>query len=396
MKTRFKFTDAKLKALPTTKTRVTYYDTDFKALSLRVSPTGTKSFCVFRRIHGNPERITLGQFPGLKTGEARQQAARVLASIQVGDNPAAVRRANREELTLDTLFDEYCAAMQGTKRSLNTDVTRYRVWIKPICGGLKLSRIGPDHAKKIIARGGVEQSGTTSNRALALLQSLFGWGVRQGYCVANPVKGVQRHREVSRERFLMPHELPEFFAALASEPDESFRDFILLALLTGQRRENVMGMLWTSINLDLGEWRIARTKNGSAHLVPLVPEAVEILRDRSKYRSNQFVFPAQTKTGCMQWPYPKWHRLCARAGLENLRIHDLRRSLASWQARCGASLAIIGKTLNHKTAATTMIYSRLDLDPIREAMEKATSAMFSQNKVESTETKPAPQQEDSK
>ncbi len=157
------------------------------------------------------------------------------------------------------------------------------------------------------------------------------------------------------------------------------RDFVLLSLLTGARKGNVLAMQWCDLNTEQGYWRIPDTKNDEPLTVPLVPEAVAILQARRAQQpaNNPWVFPGTGRTGHLTSPKGAWKSVLKQAGLENLRIHDLRRSLGSWQARLGANLAVIGKSLGHKDLASTLIYSRLDLDPVRESVERATSAMFS-------------------
>jgi len=110
--------------------------------------------------------------------------------------------------------------------------------------------------------------------------------------------------------------------------------------------------------------------------VALSPEAIEILQNRKPSDGAIFVFPGSGKAGHLMEPKKGWKRILERAGIDNLRIHDLRRTLGSWQAKTGASLAIIGKSLNHKNQNTTAIYARLDLDPVRDSVNKATSAMM--------------------
>lgn len=110
-------------------------------------------------------------------------------------------------------------------------------------------------------------------------------------------------------------------------------------------------------------------------MVALVPEAVEVLRERNPQEAG-YVFAAPSATGHLTPPKKRWRALLARAGVADLRVHDLRRSLGSWQAISGASLAIIGKSLGHKSADATMIYARLSLDPVRASLNTATSAML--------------------
>lgn len=138
----------------------------------------------------------------------------------------------------------------------------------------------------------------------------------------------------------------------------------------------MLSMRWADVNLKGAEWRLKTTKNDAPQTVTLSPEAVEVLGSRFAWSPSQFVFPGGGKTGHLAEPKKGWQRVLARAGLADVRIHDVRRTLGSWQAKQGASIAIIGKTLNHKNQNTTAIYARLDLDPVRDSVNAATRAMM--------------------
>jgi integrase len=209
-----------------------------------------------------------------------------------------------------------------------------------------------------------------------MASSLFGYATElKLYKGANPAHGIKKFPETKRDRFLQSDELPAFFKALAEEPNDTLRDYFLLSLLTGARRSNVQEMEWQQINFNRAEWRIPTTKNGEPQTVTLSAEALEILRNRQDCNPI-WVFPGTGATGHLVEPKKAWRRVLDRAGIDNLRIHDLRRTLGSWQAKTGASLAIVGKSLNHKSPSTTAIYARLDLDPVRESVDRATGAMF--------------------
>jgi integrase len=135
-------------------------------------------------------------------------------------------------------------------------------------------------------------------------------------------------------------------------------------------------MRWKELDLEQGTWEIPVTKTGDPQTVTLAMEAIEILKIRKSNRSSFFVFPGNGKTGHLVEPKAGWKRILERAGIKSLRIHDLRRTLGSWQAITGASLPIIGKSLNHKNVSTTAIYARLNLDPVRESVQRATVAML--------------------
>ncbi len=220
-----------------------------------------------------------------------------------------------------------------------------------------------------------------ANRTLALLSAIFRFAGRRA---DNPVAGVRRNAEVERERFLQVDELPRFFEAVQAEPP-LLRDFFLLALWTGQRRANVQAMRWDEINETAGSWTIpaSKFKTGQPLTVPLAPQALAILKERRNANAqrdepSEWVLPShrrEAKTPHLTDPKAAWDRVCKRAKLADLRIHDLRRTLGSWQAATGASLSVIGKSLGHRKTQTTAIYARLSLDPVREAVNTATAAM---------------------
>ena len=158
------------------------------------------------------------------------------------------------------------------------------------------------------------------------------------------------------------------------------RDFFGLALWTAQRRDNVQAMAWNEIDLDRALWRIPahKTKADEDIPMPLSGPALEILKRRYAERAEgaEWVFPSRGKNGHLAESKKVWAALLKRAGITNLRLHDLRRTFGSWQAACGFSLQVIGKTLGHKNQSTTAIYARLNLDPVRNAVEATTDAML--------------------
>lgn len=369
--------------------RLVLLDTKTVGLQCRVTPAGVKTFSMFRRVKGGPpERITLGRFPDMTIGMARAEAAKINAAIAVGYSTAQVKRSIRSEKTFAELFEEYATRHGRTrKRKWRTEEIRYRLHLERPLGKKRLSQITRQDILRIFndIPGQIKtskdkenpkfKSKATANRILALTAILFSWGIEQGYCDINPARGIKKHREESRDRFLQPDELPRFFKSLAVEQNTAIRDYILLSLLTGARRENVLSMRWDQVSFERREWRIPRTKNGTPQTVPLTEEAMQVLSGCMD-NGSAYVFPGTGRDGHLAEPRRGWERILKRAGIENLRIHDLRRTLGSWQARTGASLVVIGKSLGHKSPQATAVYSRLDLDPVRRSVETATSAML--------------------
>lgn len=432
--TRISFSKERLAALPPPEAgkRVTYHDSKIPGLQLRVSGTGIKTFCVYRRLKaGEPERITLGRFPAMTVEQARKAASAVVAQIEAGANPAEARRAHRGEPTVQEIFDTYLAHKRKRDGSPLSERSKAeyrhiaRLHLAKIMS-MKLSGVGHERVAHLHRRIG-EDAPYAANRTKALLSALFNYARDQRlYSGENPAAGLRGFAEESRDRFALPDELPQLFNAIAQSPQ---RDFFLMALLTGARRSNVQAMAWRDIDLDRALWRIGKTKNGTPQNVPLTTEAVAVLRARKEVVSDSpFVFPGTGKTGHLMEPKKAWdtikraaslsrlldamqaaglldqeartsadklaleklakaerryHELAAEANMKpadyamrDIRIHDLRRTLGSWQAMTGASLAIIGKSLNHKSQQATAIYARLDLDPVRRSVTTATAAML--------------------
>ncbi len=359
--------------------RQVIYDTDTPKLAMRLTHTGVRSFYVVKRLGGAMVWIKLGTFPDMTCEQARIEAGKVLGEFAKGENPAAVKRAIKAELTFGEAFDDFLARKRKRDGSAISDKTKrdYKDLLRLYLDGIKskkLSAIERNEIKAIHART-TKKSPAQADRVVAVVSAVFTFMLAQErFSGQNPATSIQKNPAPSRDRFLQADELKPFFKALFESTNEVMRDFFLLALLTGARRANVSAMRWADLDLLAGVWRIARTKNGNPQTVTLSPEAVAVLESRRV--DGEFVFPGEGKTKHIVEPKKAWATLLKAAGIENLRIHDLRRTLGSWQARTGASLPIIGKSLNHKTHQATAIYARLDLDPVRQSVNTATTAMM--------------------
>ena len=382
MSNKFKFTNGRLNRLSPQDKSITYHDSHISGLKLTVSKAGTFTFMVYRKIRGKPERIKLGNYPTMTAEDAQKEAQKINGLIAQGHNPNDSLRADRAELTLLDLFGEYLEThAKQHKKSWRTDEMNYKNHLSK-WNNKKLSHINVNDIRNLHKKIGQSSGQYQANRILALLKVMFNkaadWGM---YDLANPAQRIKQFKEVSRERFLQADELQRFFEAVAEEENETIRDYILISLLTGARRANVLAMQWDEISFNRAEWRIPETKNGTSHTLPLTKAAIQILEDRQQTKQSNFVFAGTGRTGHLVEPKKGWERIKERADIKDLRLHDLRRSLGSWQASTGASLPIIGKTLAHKNVSTTAIYARLNNDPVRESMEKATSAMMNAGKV---------------
>lgn len=221
---------------------------------------------------------------------------------------------------------------------------------------------------------------TAANKAVEMMRAVYNKAIEWELLPDNynPATNIRKFKRQSRERFLQAEELPRFFQALQTLRYQTTQDFILLALLTGARRSNVAAMRWDEIDLTRAVWTVPKTKNGTSQVIPLTPLAQSLLKRRKANAQSDWVLPSKrSPSGHLTKPEKAWKELITRAELgKHLTVHDLRRSLGSWEAITGANISVIAKTLNHKDLNSTQIYARLNVDDQRKAMDKAISALL--------------------
>ena len=375
------FTKAAIEAIAPPAKRAYHYDEKIPGLALAVSPAGNKVFYVVRRVRRRVEFIRIGGWPEFTVDQARNEATRINGKLASGINPGEQRRKERETDTLRQAFDAYQLLPTRTKsKRPKSAKTRhdYKLLFEAhltAWEGRTLAEIRRPEVEALHNALAARIGHYTANRVLALLSAIYNAAIDGGYEGQNPASRIRKFEEQSRERFLRADELPKFWEALNAEPSEKMRDFILVALLTGQRKSTVAAMRWEQVNFSAAVWSAPHTKTGK-HQVPLSAEALAVLKRRKKASENEWVFPAHHGGGHVKDVYRAWRGILKRAGIKDLRIHDLRRTLGSWQTMTGASRPIVGRLLGHTREETTAIYGRLDLEPVRESVETATAAML--------------------
>lgn len=366
-------------ALPVEKQSVTYRDTHTKGLAIMLFQSGSKTFYYIKKIAGKVEKIKIGRFPDLSVEQARAKAHEFNTTVAKGENPQDARRAFNNQMTfreLHTWFIDTYAINNKAESSVKEDVGLFNRHLAD-WGTRRLSNIKEQDVYTKHQYIGSNNGKHTANRTLEVIRAMFNKAIELGYWKGNnPARGTKKFKEISRYRFLQADELQHFFKALNEEENVTARDYIMLSLLTGQRKSNMLAMRWEELNLSRFEWRIPRTKNGEPLTVHLPPQAVELLKLRQAAADSDWVFPGTGKTGHLADPKKAWKRILEGAQIKDLRIHDLRRTLGSWQTALGASGFIVGKSLGHKSMQATAVYARLNLDPVRDSVNAATEAMF--------------------
>lgn len=373
---RFRFSQKSIKALPVPESgSVQYYDTATPGLGLRLSKTGRISWT-----YASPsERVTL---PVNDLESARRLALRKAAA-------GSAARAEADDWTLGNLFSLWIEKhAKPRKRTWKRDVARFDSYLAD-WRERRLDSITRVDVLELHNRLGAEAGHYSANDTLAFLASLYQFAERFDYSGKNPARGIERFPEQSRERYLLPEEFPRWHAAVMKLSVSEARDFFLLALWTGVRRQTVLSMRWDEIDIEAGVWLIPAEKEKTKRdvIVYLSEEAREVLKRRKSHAESEYVLPSPggSKSGHYTEPKAAWRKVCEEAGLSDLRIHDLRRTLGSWMAEGGASLQIIGKALGHSSTSATAIYSRLGSGAVRGAVNSAIDRMKATLKTQSEE-----------
>lgn len=358
-------------------------DTELTGFALRVTESGTKSFIWEGRVRGRPRRITLGQYPDLSVLLARKKGLEVRTAVAQGRDPASERQEVRGEATFGELAEAYIERhAKSHKRSWKRDEQTINGYLSK-WKGRKLSDITREEVIRLHDSLGRDNGRYAANRTLALLRTMFNlardWGYLKG---DNPALRIKMFAEERRERFLSPEELTRVNDALAEEPNAYWRAFFPLCLLLGPRRSELLATRWADIDLEQRTWRLPMTKAGRSHLLPLPEAAISILESLPSRDESEWVFPGDGASGHLVEPKKAWARIRERAGVPDVRIHDLRRTLGSWLAVQGHSLPLIGRALNHTNVSTTQVYARLDLSSVREALERNAKLMVGDKSIE--------------
>ncbi len=353
--------------------QVDYFDDNPRCFGVRVNAGGRKSFFVMYRFEGRLRRYTLGPYPALKLAEARQKAKDALYEAAHGEDPAVRRARERQAIRFSALGREYMERhAKVKKRSWQEDERILEVELIPHLGGRTAKNIERRDIQRLIDAIARRPAPVQANRTLALVRKIYNFGLEKDLVSASPCHGVPRAAaESERERVLSDDEIRRFWSASAAEPADICAAFRLF-LLTGQRHGEVLGMEPGELDLAAQVWVLPghRTKNGLAHSVPLPNLAIAILRDLGiGSELRKWVFRSSRKHGARTTLQKPLARIRAAAKIDDFRIHDLRRTMASKLTSAGVPRQTVARLLNHAERDVTRVYDRYSYDrEKREAM----------------------------
>lgn len=342
---------------------------------LRLNPGGSKTWILrYRNEAGRDRLLKLGRFPTMSPQAARQRAKDRLAEVWGGEDPSRERQEAKEALTVAEFADLYLERhSKPHKRSWREDERRIETYIKPALGSRLLAELTSGavarlHAK--VARSGKVEANRVCELLRAMLNKAAKWqDVRLPAGWENPASDFDKFREESRERWVTPAEMPALVNAINAEENPYIRGALWTILLTGSRKSALLRARWEDVDEERQELRLRGVKGGGDRTVPLSTAAVQVLDTLPRQSGNPYIFCGHKKGTHLTTFARAWRRVRKAAGIEDVTIHDLRRTVGSWLATSGTSLHIIGAVLGHESAQATRIYARLAEDAPRRALE---------------------------
>lgn len=350
-----------------------FWDRKLSGFGVRVYPSGKKIYVVQTRAFGRSKRVSIGRHDDLSLHKAREIGAEIIARIKKGQPPFPDEPTPQP--TVADLAERYMREYVELHCKPVT-VSHYRGILRkhivPALGDLPVRAV--THSDVLAFHTGLYRVPTLANRAIDMLGHMFRladqWEWRSSG--RNPCEGVPRYRvEQLRERFLTREELARLGAALRAAPSERLASThaaaaILLLVLTGCRRNEILRLRWDDLNFDAGVMRLPDAKTGT-RMVPLTPAVARVLDGLTRTPGYPWVFPGRKKGARLVNLNDPWERVRKRAGLEDVRLHDLRHTYASRALALGYSLPMIADLLGHTMVSTTARYAHLERNAVREA-----------------------------
>jgi integrase len=338
----------------------------------------SKSFIVFYRTRdtGQQRLVTLGRYGALTVEQARRKAQIVLGDVAGHRDPQAEHMRRKAIPTVTALAQRFLAEHARPKLKARTAAEYARLLEKrivPALGQIRADKL----AERDVVRWHADLQGTPreANHAAAVLSRLMTFAEQQGERPkhSNPVRGLERFREGVRERYLTQAEFERLGAALASAEAEGMNLFaiaaIRLLIFTGARRGEILGLLWAHVHIERAALFLPDSKTGRK-TIHLNEPALVVLASLPRLADNPFVICGAKRGEALKDLIAPWHDLRERAGITDVRLHDLRHSFASVAASQGVPLAVLGRLVGHQTLRTTERYAHIFSGSIRAANDQ--------------------------
>ena len=365
---------------PEGKSKVDYYDTAITGFILEVRASGGKTFHLrYRDPHGKQRQHKIGDSKSLSFDKARQAAQVLRSRVVLGESPAEERKIKRAIPTMAEFAEErYMPFVKGYKKSWDSDDSYLRNHVLPRFGSHHLDQVSQQevvefhHAMR--AKG---YALATCNRMLVLMRYMFNLAKKWKLPGAdfNPTIGVPMYEaNNARERYLTAEETQRLKVALVRSDNTQLQYIVPLLLMTGARKRELLEAQWEHFDLERRSWRIPMSKSGKARYVPLSTTVLEVLAQLPRWPGCPYLVPNPKSREPFVSVFCSWNTARKYAGLPEVRMHDLRHSMASNMVNSGRSIYEVAKVLGHTQLKTSQRYSHLSQETLIAAVDAAANA----------------------
>lgn len=365
-----------------------YYDEVMKGFGVRITSGGTKAFFIEKLIGKKLRRITLGKYPTLTVEMARKKAQTLLGQIAMGVDPIAEKRsAEAQAVTLKQVYEDYKKARKNLKPSTLYNYERvldgpFDSWKHKALASITKATIAKHH--EYIGRYHGE---AFANLAMRVLRALFNFASGQyedaqgkSFILENPVKRLSQtrawYRIERRQTYIKPHELLPWYQSVKKLENTTLRDYLILLLFTGLRRQEAATLKWEQVDLQNKTLTVIDTKNRNRHILPLSDYLLELLITRYQTKTNAYVFPGHGAGGYIIEPRKQMNKVIKETNII-FTCHDLRRTFITVAEGLDIPAYALKRLLNHKmNGDVTAGYIITDVERLRKPMQQVTNYLL--------------------
>ena len=365
---------------PEGKSRIDFFDTNIKGFVLEVRTTGGKTYYLrYRDDHGRQRQHKIGDAQSISFDKARSAAERLRSQVVLGENPAEAKKIKRSIPTIADFYkDTYLPFLRSYRRNMQSDYSFHQTHLLPRFGKMHLDEITQQDV--ILAQQSMRTAGYaagTANKFIVQLRYMYNVAKKHGIPGAevNPAAGAKQYNVQGRERFLTQEEIQRLRDAVEKSQSKQLKYIVALLLMLGCRKLELLHAKWEHFDLERRTWKIPLSKSGKTRHVPLSTGVIALLEQLPRWKGCPYVVPnPRTRLPLNDFHEP-WHTACRKAGLKDVRIHDLRHTFASNLVNAGHSLFVVSRALGHANISQTARYSHLSDDTLLAAADAAANAM---------------------
>jgi len=385
---------------PEGKAKENYYDTTVIGLIVEVRASGKSTYALrYRDNHGKQFQYKIGDSASVSFDKAKKAAQMIRSRVVLGESPNADKTLKRQVPTFAEFAEkQYLPHILGYKRpsSCRGDKSLLKIWLLPRFGNVPLNQISEQDISEMhhsLRAKGLAMG--SANRGLVLIKFMLGLALKWKVAgvESNPALAVKLFdANNARERFLTAEETQRLRDALEKNANTQLKYIVSLLLLTGARKRELLDARWEDVDLERRIWKIPRSKTGLRY-VPLSSAALGVLVQVPRFEGCPFLLANPVTLLPYNQIHFSWNKARKAAGLPDVRMHDLRHSMASFMVNSGRSLYEVAKVLGHTQLKTTERYSHLSQATLLSAVDAAADAtgmIWGQAKTEKKEVEETP------